>query len=251
MPYIDMNRPRFLRLIREVTETAHIRTNIGTYKEKTLHRVLKDYFEPDRARQEVPVGRFVADIYSSDGIIEIQTSGLASMRDKLEAFLPLYPVTVVYPVAVKKWISWIDPADGSIGDKHRSPKTGRISDVLPELVYILPYLGHKNLTVRVVLLEIEEYRYLNGRRSLSKKRGSTRYERIPVDLVGIFDFLSPADYRAQLPALPAEEFCAKDLTAPLKLRGRRASALVRVFMETGIIFRCGKRGNAYLYRLSE
>lgn len=248
MPYIDINRPRFLRLVYEASSTEHARTNIGTYKEKTLHRVLKDYFEQDRARQEVPVDRFVADIYSPDGIVEIQTSGLASMRDKLEVFLPLGPVTVVYPVAVKKWISWIDPDSGAIGEKHLSPKTGRITDVIPEMIYILPYLMHENLTVRVVLLEIDEYRWLNGRRSHTKKRGSTRYERIPVDLVGIYDFASPKDYVSQLPELPEGEFTAKDLTVPLKLRGRRASAFVRVLMEIDAIIRCGKRGNAYLYR---
>lgn len=251
MPYIDMNRPRFLRLVYEATGSEPNRDNIGTYKEKTLHRVLKDYFEPDRKRQEVSVDRFVADVYSTDGIIEIQTSGLASMRDKLEAFLPLEHVTVVYPVAVKKWISWINPENGEIGDKHRSPKAGKIADAIPEMIYILPYLRNENLTVRVVLLEMDEYRWLNGRRSLSKKRGSTRYERIPVDLLGIFDFASPEDYILQLPALPAREFTAKDLTSPLKLRGRRASAFVRVLMETGTIIRCGKRGNAYLYRLAE
>lgn len=251
MPYIDINRPRFLRLVYEASRTEHTRTNIGTYKEKTLHRVLKDYFESDRERQEVPVDRFVADIFSPEGIVEIQTSGLASMRDKLEAFLPLGHVTVVYPVAVKKWVSWIDPESGEIGKKRRSPKTGKLLDVVPEMIYILPYLLHENLTVRVVLLEIEEYRWLNGRRSLSGKRGSTRYERIPVDLLGIYDFASPRDYLSQLPTLPDAEFTAKELTAPLKLRGRRASAFVRVLMEVGVLGRCGKRGNAYLYRLAE
>lgn len=251
MPYIDMNRPRLLQLVCEACSTDHNRTNIGTYKEKTLHRILKDYFESDRARQEVTVGRFVADIYSDEGIMEIQTSGLASMRDKLEAFLAICPVTVVYPVAVKKRISWIDPVSGEIGKSHPSPKTGRIADVIPEMIYILPYLQNKNLTVRVVLLEIDEYRWLNGRRSLSRKRGSTRYERIPVDLLGIFDFASLEDYSSQLPALAAEEFTAKDLTSPLKLRGRRASAFVRVLMEMGIVVRCGRRGNAYLYRLNK
>ncbi len=251
MPYIDVNRPRFLRLVYEAGSTEHTRANIGTYKEKTLHRVLKDYFEPDRTRQEVPIDRFVADIYSPNGIVEIQTSGLAAMRDKLEAFLPLGPVTLVYPIAVKKWIYWIDPESGEIGEKHRSPKIGKIADAVPEMVYILPYLLHENLTIRVVLLEIDEYRWLNGRRSLTKKRGSTRYERIPVDLFGMYDFALADDYLAQLPALPEGEFTAKDLTVPLKLRGRRASAFVRVLTETGVIIRCGKRGNAYLYRLAE
>ncbi len=72
---------------------------IGTYKEKTLHAVLKRFIEPDDDYQEVSVGNFVADIYNNDGITEIQTGGFNAMRKKLECFLEREKVTIVYPLA--------------------------------------------------------------------------------------------------------------------------------------------------------
>ncbi len=250
MSSIDIRRPYFLRLAYEASASEHARFNIGTYKEKTLHRVLKNYFEADPSRQEVPVGDFIADICGADGIIEIQTSGFASMQDKLEAFLPLGPVTVVYPIAKKKWISWIE-TDGTIGKKNRSPKTGKLLDAVPEMIFIRRFLHHPNLTVRAVLLEIEEYRMLNGRRSLSRKRGSTRYERMPVDLFEIYDFSTAKDFTALLPFESGEVFTAKELSAALKFRGRAVSAATHVLMDVGAIVRVGKQGNAYLYSIAE
>ena len=246
----DINRARFLNLAYAASVETHQRFNIGTYKEKKLHRILKQYWEEDPAYQEVPVEGFIADIQNSQGIIEIQTSGFSSMRDKLEAFLPLGPVTVVFPVAEKKWVAWIDPLTGDISEKHRSPKKGRALDVLPEMVYILPYLRHPNLTVRVMLLEIEEYRLQDGKRSLSGKRGSHRYERMPMDLFSVYDFRQKEDYLAFFPADLGEVFTAKELTDPWKFRGRDASAVIRVLLEAGVIVRQGKRGNAFLYRIT-
>jgi len=245
----DINRARFLNLAYSASLESHARFNIGTYKEKKLHLVLKHYFADGPTEMEIPCAGFIADVKNDREIIEIQTSGFASMRDKLEAFLPLCPVTVVYPVAQRKWVSWIEPESGEISKKNRSPKTGRPFDVIPELIYIREYLTHPNLTVRVVLLEIEEYRMLDGRRSLSRKRGSHRYERMPVDLFGIYDFSAPADYAACLPGLP-ETFTAKELISAVKYRGRDVSAVIRVLESAGAIVRDGKRGNAFLYRIA-
>ena len=43
-------------------------------------------------------------------------------------------------------------------------------------------MAHENLTVKVVFLDMEEYRLLNGW-SRDKKRGSHRYDRIPLDFI--------------------------------------------------------------------
>ena len=252
MPFVDVNRPRFLRLAYKAATLDHARYNIGTYKEKTLHLVLKNYFSESRTEQEVSLSGYIADIYRTDkGIIEIQTSGFASMKDKLEAFLPLYPVTIVYPIPKVKWVSWIEPESGEIGKRNRSPKTGKLFDVIPELIFIKDYLKNPNLTVRAVLLEIDEYRMLNGRRSRSRKRGSTRFVRIPVDLFEIYDFKNPADYISLLPFDAAVEFTASELSSAFKFRGRDVSAMIRVLMEVGAIERIGKRGRSYVYRISD
>ena len=63
--------------------------SIGTLSEKTLHAFLKNYYEPDIDKQEIPIDRYVADIFTGQEIIEIQTAQFNSMRDKLNCFVPL------------------------------------------------------------------------------------------------------------------------------------------------------------------
>lgn len=91
---------------------------------------------------------------------------------------------------------------------------------------------------------------LDGRRSRSRKRGSTRYERVPVDLFEIYDFRSAGDFTALLPFEADEVFTSKQLCAEMKYKGRAVSAVIRVLMDVGAIERVGKEGNAYLYRIS-
>ena len=65
------------------------RLGIGTLSEKTVHAILKNYYEPDEDHQEIPIENYVADIYTDGEIIEIQTAQFNRMREKLHAFLPL------------------------------------------------------------------------------------------------------------------------------------------------------------------
>lgn len=44
------------------------------------------------------------------------------MRRKLDAFLKIYPVTIVYPIPHVKWLSWIDEESGEMSPKRKSPK---------------------------------------------------------------------------------------------------------------------------------
>lgn len=251
MAGISFNRSRFLQVCRDICIDGHPRFNIGTYKEKKLHLILKNYFEPLTSCQEIPHCGYVADIRNGDGIMEIQTSGFASMNGKLEAFLPDSEVTVVYPVAQRKWVTWIDPESGEIQPRHRSPKKGAPTDVLPEMVFIREHLENPNLTIRCVLLEIEEYRMLDGKRSRSRKRGSTRYERIPLDMYGVYDFRCREDYVRVLPFEPGSRITSADLSKQCGFRGRRLSAAIRVLEMVGAITRDGKQGRAYLYRICE
>lgn len=246
----EFNRARFLSLCYEASIGAHARFNIGTYKEKKLHLILKSYFEPSESCREVPFAGYIADILNPAGITEIQTSGFADMRGKLEAFLPQYPVVIVYPIAVRKYVSWIDPVSGDISKRNLSPKKGKAFDAVPEMVFLRPYLTHPNLTVRAVLLEIDEYRLLDGRRSRTKKRGSSRYERIPTDIFGIYDFHDAGDYLALLPFPPGSAVTSGDLACEMKYRGRDVSAVMRVLEDVGAVIRDGKQGHFVRYRIS-
>ena len=109
------------------------RIGIGTLSEKTIHAILKNYYQPDEDKQEMPIENFVADIYSDGEIIEIQTRQFNRMRDKLKAFLPLYPVTIVYPIPREKWLVWIDEESGELSKKRKSPVKGNPYMAFPEL----------------------------------------------------------------------------------------------------------------------
>ncbi|MCD7835299.1 MAG: hypothetical protein LUG83_01285, partial [Lachnospiraceae bacterium] len=71
---------------------------IGTLSEKTVHAVLKNYYTLNENNQEIPIGNYIADIFLDGKIIEIQTRQFNKLRDKLKSFLPIYPVTVCYPI---------------------------------------------------------------------------------------------------------------------------------------------------------
>ena len=103
-----MDKKRFEEIRDAAVSSGREGRSIGTYKEKTLHAILKDYYAPDKSMQEISVDGYVADIYTGQEIIEIQTANFNKMRAKLNCFLPNYPVTVVYPIARIKYLSWID-----------------------------------------------------------------------------------------------------------------------------------------------
>ncbi len=154
------------------------RLGIGTLSEKTVHAILKNYYEPDEDRQEIPIENYVADIFAGGEIIEIQTRQFDKLRGKLSAFLPLYPVTIVYPIPREKWIIWIDEETGELSGKRKSPLKGSPYTVFPELYRIKAFLKDPHLRFRLVLLDMEEYKLLNGRGKNRKIRAS-RYDRIP------------------------------------------------------------------------
>ena len=172
---------RFLDACDRVIHTEHTENGIGTLSEKTVHSVLKNYLEPDTSFHEIRTGRYVADIRTPDGIYEIQTRQFTKLRNKLEAFLPEYSVTIVYPIPHIKYLRWIDEQTGEISPARKSPKKGVFQSVFYELYKIKPYLTHPNLHLLLMLIDLEEYRFLNGY-SKDRKKGSTRSDRIPTAL---------------------------------------------------------------------
>lgn len=219
---------------------------IGTLKEKTMHAVFKNFYEPDENHQEIKVGRFVADILREDEIIEVQTRSFNAIRKKLDVFLEQYPVTIVYPIVHTKWIIWIDEQTGEITNKRKSPKSGSFYDAFFELYKIKPYLTNKNLHICLTLVDAEEYRLLNGWNS-TKKRGSTRYDRIPTKLVDELYIGGSDDYLCLIPDSLPEQFTARDYALAAKINIRYAQTAMNIFSHIGCIKKIGKSGRSYLY----
>lgn len=219
---------------------------IGTLGEKQLHAVLKQHYCTPGALQEVSIDGYVADIAGPDGIVEIQTRGLSRLRKKLETFLAHAPVTVVYPIPRHKWVCWIDPATGETGPRRKSPKTGTPYHAFPELYGLRPLLTHPGLHVRLVLLDMEEYRFLDGR-GPGKRKGATKGERVPLSLVEEVRLDSPADYVQLIPPSLPSLFTSRDFAAAARLRLSESQTALNILHTVGVLRRVGKEGRLYLY----
>jgi len=243
----DINRALFFKVCYDSTVKKHERFNIGTYKEKQLHIILKHYFEPDSNYHEVPYQGFIADIKRENRITEIETSGFSGLSEKLDAFLPECSVNLVYPIPHIRYIAWIDPVSGDISQKRRSPKKPGVYEALFEMVRIRRHIPNPNLTVTAMLLNVDEYRMLDGW-SRDRKKGSNRYERIPTDICEIFEFKTDADYLSCIPETCGDAFTVPEFSKEAHITARTAYAVIRVFEERGIVERNGKKGRANLYR---
>ncbi len=239
----------FEETCKEVLRTERAQNGIGTLGEKTLHAILKKFYEPDISHQEIRIERFVADIFRDEEIIEIQTRAFQSMRKKLEVFLEKYPVTIVYPIIHTKWLYWIDEETGEVSKKRKSPKTGTTYDAYYELYKIKSFLTHPNLKLCLVLLDAEEYRLLNGW-SHDKKRGSTRYDRIPTKIVDEFFIQGTKDYTCMMPDVLPETFTSQDFKEAGNIAIETARLALNILTYTGTVNRVGKKGNTILYTRS-
>lgn len=248
MSVSPLDEKLFQEACRDIVNIEREKNGIGTLKEKTVHAVLKRFYEPDINHQEIRIDGYVADIFRGNEIIEIQTRSFRSMRKKLDTFLEQYPVTIVYPIIHTKWLCWIDEETGEVSKKRKSPKTGSPYDAYYELYQIKQYLTHPNLHLCLVLIDAEEYRLLNGW-SQNRKRGSTRYDRIPVKLVDEFYIGNPKEYGCMIPENLPESFTSKDFAKQAKISQKNANLALNILNYIDAVERIGKKGKAYLYTL--
>lgn len=239
-----MDRQRFFWAM----ETAKTGGNsIGTLNESPLHAVLKLYCEPRHELHEIDVGGYVADIANEQGCIEIQTRNFRAMKKKLSRLLEQSVVTLVYPVAGVKWVLWIDTESGEVTPRRKSPKKWQPAHVFYELYEIRDLLSHPNFRLKVMVLELEEYKYLDGW-DKTKKRNATRATRVPLNILDEIDVTCPDDLTLLLPELP-RQFTTADVAKSGALSDSSAQKTVRLLTELGITARVGKKGRRFLYEI--
>lgn len=224
------------------------RIGIGTLSEKTLHAILKNYYEPDEDKQEIPIEKYVADIFTGEEIIEIQTAQFNRMRDKMNVFLPLYPVTIVYPIAREKWLYWVDPETGAVSEGRKSPKKGNEYVGFVELYKIKQYLNHPNLKLKFVLIDMEEYKLLNGW-GKQKKNNASKFDRIPLRIHKEILIERKEDYMQFIPYDLEENFTSKSFGKAAHIPQKLATVVLNILDYMEVVERIGREGQAYLYRV--
>ena len=245
-----IDKEKFERAKEKVIGLQRARNGIGTLKEKTVHAVLKNYYEEDTDKQEIPIDTFVADIYNGRDIIEIQTAQFNRMREKLSSFLPAYEVTIVHPIPRFKYLVWIDKETGEYSPKRKSPITGNPYFIFPELYKVKPYLLHDNLHIKVVMMDMEELRFEN--KSPKRRRKSAgKYDRLPLEMVEEIAIDQREDYMQFVPYSLGNEFTSNDFAGEAHIHRSLAQVTLNILHYVETVEKTGKRGNSILYRVKE
>ena len=223
--------------------------HIGTLREKPLHASLKRWYARAGDRVEVPVDGFVVDLVREDLLIEVQTRGFSSMKQKITTLLDLgHRVRVVHPIPIDKWIVKVD-ADGTVLSRRRSPRHGNPTDVFAELVSFPNLLADPHLEIDVILTNEEEYRRHTPNRSWRRK-GWTVEERRLIDVVDTLLISDADDLAALLPTELPEPFTTDDLATMLSRPRRAAQQMAYCLRIADVIVAVGKSGNAVEYRVA-
>lgn len=233
---------------------------IGTLREKRLHAVVKRYLCEDIRTHEVPIKslrventasaantKMVADVLVDNHIYEVQTGGFFPLKKKLTWYLSHTEcnVTVVHPIAGIKYLSWIDPEDGHVESRNKVSKRGRVKDVAKELYWLKDFIGNPRFSLRLLLLEMEEYRILDGYGKEKKSRAS-KYERFPTDLLGDVQLHEPEDYAFYfLPdTIKDAPFTAAEYTQATGIKGKAAYSMLHLMVDLGILTEGEKIGRS-------
>jgi hypothetical protein len=225
---------------------AEPRHRISTLNEGPLHAALKDWYAGPDDRLEVPVDGFLVDIVRGDLLIEVQTSNVSAIRDKLRQLAGGHRVRLVYPIAREKWIVRLpETGDEPLG-RRKSPKRGALEDVFGELVSLPRLLARPGFSVEAVLIQEEEVRRYDPERAWRRRHWVTEERR----LLGVLEghlFETPSDLCALMPEGLEEPFTTADLAAALERTRHEARQMAYCLREMGAIEQVGRERRGILY----
>ena len=219
-------------------------SGIGTLSERTLHRAVKEYLEPDVRCQEVPVAGIVADLFRDGEVIEVQTGSVTPLVKKLLG-LPPMPVTIVLPIIREKRICTVDE-NGVLLRCRKSPKRGTVYDCYYQLPRLLPLLGREKLTLRLLLLDADEYR-TEAPNARVGRRDCRRLDRVPTAFGEELELAFPTELGALLPPGLPDPFTREELRKLTRLSVRGMSGGLSALMKLGAVRPAGKDGRRTLY----
>ena len=221
---------------------------IGIYNEKSLHRILKRFLCDDVSCFEQRVGRYIADIFDRERIIEVQSGSFYPLKEKLKYYLEEtpYAVTVVHPVIADKTIINADKESGEIKSMRRSPKRESHWDVLPEMFWLKDIIPSDKLTVRLVFVSAKEYRY--SERVRFRRSGAYDSSLVPEGIVGSMELSQIKDYYDYIPTqLRGDKgFSSSEYSSVSKLKGRKLSLALSFLCSVGLLKK-EKQGKRWIY----
>ena len=248
----SLDKAKFLAACEIIENEGRMSDGIGTLSEKSVHAVLKMTCESYADSREVKLGGYVADIVGEHGVIEIQTKSFRSLREKLEAFLPLCPVTIVWPCTETLWIRYVDLKTGETFPDRKSPLHQKPVDIFYETYAIRDLLAHDNLHFKIARIESVELRSVQKYKAKKHYR-QLKLDRIPVNLLGEVSIESPYDWLNLLPGCESltDCFTVKQMIEATHVDEDNVRLALKSLTAMGIVEERGKIGRARGYAFAD
>jgi hypothetical protein len=216
--------------------------------ETSLHRQLKERYAAGGGFTEQRLGRYRIDVVRGGLLVEIQLASLSAIRDKIKTLLKKHDVLVVKPIIIRKHLVKRKREGGQVVSRRRSPKQRTLLDVFEELVHFTRVFPHKRLTLEVLLVEIEEWRYPgHGRRRRYRDNDHEVEDQHLLDVHAVHEFRSASDLCRLLPSGLPQQFHTGHIADGLRVDRWVAQRMAYCLRNTGALKQVGKLGGAWLY----
>lgn len=225
--------------------------------ETTLHQQLKNRYRQSNSQLEVKLGRYRIDVVNGDRLVEIQRSGLSSIRSKIQKLLAEgHLVDVVKPLIRRKQLIKLDQAEGRETSRRWSPRRSSMLNVFDELLYFTRVFPHPNLNLITPLIDIQEIRFPGEPTTGRRRRRRFRSDPWQVQDQNLLDvcnsktFRTVIDLQQLLPPNLQDEFDTAQMAELMDIPRHQAQQIAYVLRKTGAAVAVGKRGNAIVCRLA-
>jgi hypothetical protein len=217
-------------------------------RESSLHSSIKKWYFLEGDRLEANVNDFIVDIVRGDLLIEIQTANFSAIKPKLRCLLRDHKVRLVHPIPKTKWIVHKSMPKGEIIGRRRSPKRGSIYDLFGELIRIPDLFSTNNLSIEVLMIELEEIWRNDGRGSWRRKGASIEDRK----LIGVSEsvmFENKTDFLRVMPEDLPNPFSNRDLAENVRIPISQSRKMSYSLRKIGTIDHVGKDRNQMLFRI--
>jgi hypothetical protein len=220
----------------------------GSRRESSLHSSIKKWYFLEGDRLEAKVDDFIVDMVRGDLLIEIQTANFSAIKPKLKRLLKDHKVRLLYPIPRKKWIVHRSMSNGEITGRRMSPKRGSLYDLFSELIRIADLFPIGNLSIEVLMIEVEEIWCNDGKGSWRRKGASIEDRRL-IDILESVMFENKMDFLGVLPKGLPNPFTNRNLAENLRIPINQSRKMTYSLRKIGTIKDAGKNGNQMLFQV--
>ena len=216
--------------------------------ETSLHKQLKELYASSAEQIETQLGSYRIDVHAGDELIEIQHGSLAAIRPKIRKLLQQHRVRVVKPIVAQKWLVRQEKKDGKVLGRRKSPKRGKLIEIFDELIYFRDLFPHQRLTLEVLMVDMEEWRYPgHGRRRRRRERDHVVADQRLLEVREKYELVQAADLKKLLKVRLPRTFHTGHIAEKLEISRWLAQRVAYCFRHAGTARQVGKAGNALLY----